>query len=129
MEESNDSKGRLLIAEDEVEIAAMLGAFLRGEGYAVEVITSVADAKEYQQWQQVDMLITDWNLWDGTGDEVCAAARASQPEIPIIVYSGMYEERSTAIERCRPTLYLAKPLKLDALGAMLRNLMARHKKT
>lgn len=117
-------KGRVLIAEDDADTGAVLSLALRLEGYEVQVARSVAQAQEHFRQQTVDLMILDWLLLDGTGDEVCGMARSVDPDIPIIVMSAVVNEQTRAVTKCQPILFLAKPIRIKILTDTVHSLLA-----
>ena len=109
------NKKHLLIVDDEPDTAALVSRLLGGGRCMTHTVHSVEMAMNYLKHESVDLVITDWLLPDGTGADVCEAARATRPAIPIIVMSGVFEERSKAMKECRPSVYLPKPIRLPQL--------------
>ena len=69
---------RLLIVEDELDLATALATGLRREGYAIDTAASAAEALERLEDTQYDVVCLDLGLPDGDGREVCRRlARAS----------------------------------------------------
>ena len=119
-----NNKGRLLIVEDEPNIATVLGIALRKEGYLVEIAESVREAVDHLTREPVDLLITDWVLPDGTGGQVCEAARTTKGLLPIIVMSAVLNEKSQTLAECKPDAFLAKPLRMGQLLLQVHDLLA-----
>ena len=121
---SSAQSARVLIVEDDADFASALSISLGIEEYFVHAVGSVKEAQEYLRRETVDLLILDWHLPDGTGAEVCLAARQSQPSVPILAISGLGETRAQAIEECRPNIYLDKPISFTELYSHMRALLA-----
>lgn len=115
---------RLLIVEDDADLRNALSIGLSLEGYCVQGVGSVSEAQEYLKRERVNLVITDWYLPDGTGAQVCMAAREACASIPIIALSGLRDGRSAADAGCRPNLYLDKPLSFTELFSHMRALLA-----
>jgi two-component system, NtrC family, response regulator HydG len=58
---------RILLVEDEPEIQDVLAFVLQGEGYAVDVAGTMAEAWRLLDEHRYDLVITDWRLPDGDG--------------------------------------------------------------
>ncbi|MEM9714820.1 MAG: response regulator, partial [Actinomycetota bacterium] len=69
---------RLLIVEDEPDLADALAAGLRAEGYAVDVANDIAGASERLVLTTYDLVALDLGLPDGDGLELCRAVRSGQ---------------------------------------------------
>ena len=87
-------------------------------------IVCVADgagAREALREQDVNLLITDINLPDGSGVDVAREALRQNPSLPVIVCSG-YDSRDAA-RSLGPTAHpLTKPFEVDELEALVERL-------
>lgn len=80
-----------------------------------------AGAREVLRTQDVDLLMTDINLPDGSGLEVAREALRQNPKLPVIVCSG-HDLRGVA-ESLGPTAHpVRKPFELDELGELVERL-------
>lgn len=80
---------RLLVVEDEPLVAFDTEHLLTGEGYAiVATVDSVADALEVigGEEPEIDLVLVDVNLSDGSGIDVARAAR--ERGIPVLFVTG-----------------------------------------
>lgn len=88
-------------------------------------IVGVADgagARTALREQNVDLLMTDINLPDGSGLDVAREALRQHPNLPVIVCSG-HDLRGVA-ESLGPTAHsLRKPFELDELEALVERLV------
>lgn len=116
-------QARILIVEDNDEFLDILLVTVRLMGHKALGVDSVPRAQECLRSGMVDLVITDWLLPDGTGGEVCCAARAVRDDLPIIVVSGLYDERENDIRNCKPDVYLIKPFKLNVLKDAVQQLL------
>ena len=83
--------GRRVVYVDDYEaMVAMVGAVLEGQGYQVRGFDNSPDALAYlrDHVQEVDLLITDYNMPEMSGLDLTHAARALRPSLPVIVASG-----------------------------------------
>ena len=62
---------RLLIVEDELDLAAAIATGLRREGYAVDTAATAADARERLDDAPYDLVCLDLSLPDGDGQTIC----------------------------------------------------------
>jgi DNA-binding response OmpR family regulator len=62
---------RVLIVEDEHELAAVIARVLDRSGFAVDVASTTAEALRLQTARDYDVLVLDRTLPDGSGDELC----------------------------------------------------------
>ncbi len=69
---------RLLIVEDELDLATALAIGLRREGYAVDIAGNAAEARERLEDAPYDVVCLDLGLPDADGREVCRMLRAGE---------------------------------------------------
>lgn len=81
---------RLLLVEDEPGIHEPLTRFLRGEGFDVTVATTAAAARA-SFVSHPDLVILDWMLPDGQGQDLLTAWRAAEDTTPIIMLTARAE--------------------------------------
>jgi DNA-binding NtrC family response regulator len=80
-----------------------------------------AGAREVLREQEVNLLMTDINLPDGSGLDVAREALGQNPMLPVIICSG-HDLRGVA-ESLGPTAHaLRKPFELDELEALVERL-------
>ena len=73
---------RLLIVEDELDLATALATGLRREGYAIDTAASAAEARERLEDAPYDVVCLDLGLPDADGREVCRSLRAGELGLP-----------------------------------------------
>ena len=87
-------------------------------------IVSVADgagAREALREQNVNLLMTDINLPDGSGLDVAREALRQNPLLPVIICSG--HDLTDVAKSLGPTAHaLRKPFELDELEALVERL-------
>lgn len=76
---------RLLLVEDEVDLANALALWLRAAGYAVDLTGNGLRAWELAEATEYDLLILDLNLPGLDGLEVCRRVRANRPSVHILM--------------------------------------------
>ncbi len=117
---------RLLIVEDEEDLADALVRGLRREGYAVDIAINGQEGWELADINDYDILLLDLNLPDIDGIEICQRLRKSHPHLLIL----MLTARSTAHQRITgldvgADDYLIKPFDFGELVARIRALLRR----
>jgi two-component system, OmpR family, manganese sensing response regulator len=117
---------RLLIVEDEVEMAEPLRAILTREGHSVEVAHDGERGEEFLQNHSYDLLILDWMLPGCSGLELCRRLRAQGNALPVL----MLTAKDTVDDRVQgldvgADDYLVKPFELKELLARVRALLRR----
>ena len=88
----------------------MLGFLLRSEGYTVQTVTTIAAGLDVLLRDEVDLLVLDLMLPDGSGLQVCRQLRAAGRTLPIMVVSalGSQADKLGALESGADD-YLTKP--------------------
>ena len=117
---------RVLVAEDDVRMAAALTRGLRGEGMAVDVAGTGAQTVELAATTEYDVVVLDVMLPGGDGFETCRRLRADGLWVPVI----MLTARASVDDRVRgldsgADDYLTKPFSLAELLARMRALVRR----
>jgi DNA-binding response OmpR family regulator len=121
------AQSRILVVEDESNIAAGLKLNLELEGYEVEVARTVREtAGLLVQGSSFDLIILDVMLPDGDGFSLCRKLRDAGDYTPVI----MLTARNSADDRVRGLNtgaddYLAKPFELAELLARVRSALRR----
>lgn len=116
------AKPRILLVEDHTATANAIGKYLRLLGYTVQIAQDVRCARELAGKHDIDVLVADIALPDGTGWDLMRELRRDHPirGIAISGFAGPADlERSTAAGFA---LHLAKPLSPDELTDALESL-------
>jgi CheY-like chemotaxis protein len=108
---------RVLIAEDEAMIALSLADLLEGEGYEVTIASNGATAlaQTRRMGDTLDLLVTDLNMPEMSGEDLIHALRTEQPDLPVVVITG-----SAPFGGRGPFALLHKPIDYTALLHTLR---------
>ena len=117
---------RLLVAEDDDALRAILRKRLTVEGYAVDACASGVDALDYALASPYDCIVLDIMLPGITGLEILKRLRDSKCECVVILLTAM----DTVSDRVRgldmgADDYLVKPFAFDELLARLRALLRK----
>ncbi len=117
---------RVLIAEDEVKMAALLKRGFQEECYAVDVTDTAEDTIWMASEAAYDVILLDIMLPDGNGFDVCRQLRAAGCWAPVL----MLTARDAVSDRVRgldagADDYLTKPFAFDELLARTRALLRR----
>lgn len=119
-------KQRILLLEDDNSLVDGLCYSLKKNGYEVETVQSVQEAKGILARSQYDLLILDVTLPDGTGFEVCESVRGQGDQVPIIFLTASDDEMNVirGLDSGGDD-YIGKPFKLGELLSRIRALLRR----
>ena len=117
---------RLLVVEDDRDLASALVAGLTRAGYAVDAARTGGDALEKARITGYDLLVLDVNLPDTDGFTVCRALRstADGPRVLLLTARGDLRDRIRGLDEGADD-YVVKPFALGELLARIRVLLRR----
>jgi DNA-binding response OmpR family regulator len=117
---------RILLVEDEIEMAAALRAALARRGFVVDRVRTLEDAHIALKEPGVRAVLLDRRLPDGDGLSLLPVLRAMADPPPVIVLTalGQTMERVEGLDAGADD-YLVKPFELDELLARLRAVARR----
>jgi DNA-binding response OmpR family regulator len=123
-----EAKSKILIVEDDLDVAEMLNAYFRVQGYEVFTVNWGEDGVRAAQTILPDLLILDIRLPDIDGFEVARRVRADRRthEIPIIFLTEKRErvDRLQGLEVGADD-YITKPFDVQELRLRVRNALKR----
>ncbi len=118
---------RVLLVEDDVELAKTLHSGLEEEGFSLDCAYSVKVAKEYLQRKSYSVIVLDKILPDGDGTVFCHELRQKGCNTPLLMLSvcnevddivnGLYSGADD---------YLTKPFRFAELVARIRTVSKRY---
>lgn len=117
-------KGKLLLIEDDAEIARIIRDTLMLDGYTVTWATTGLEGWEDFQHGQYDLVLVDWMLPEMDGLAVCQNIRWVS-EVPILMISARKEEADKVEGLQGADDYLAKPFSLAELKARVASHLRR----
>ena len=122
---------RVLIVEDEADLATALATGLRREGYAVDTAANAADARGRLEDIPYDVMCLDLGLPDGDGRELCRGLRAgalglpgTTPRVLMLTARDGLDDRVGGLDDGADD-YLVKPFSFAELAARVRALARR----
>lgn len=123
---------RILIVEDEENLAQAIKKGLEREGYAADYITDGEKAERRLQMykDEYDLIIMDLMLPNRSGFEICESIRKMGNKTPIIILTAREDEsdKITGLNIGADD-YLTKPFSFKELSARVRALMRRPRET
>ncbi len=117
---------RVLVVEDQVDLADDIGEGLRDQGFGADVVYDGASGIEKAQLYPYDVVVLDRDLPKVHGDAVCAAlvAAAAETRILMLTAATMVEDRVQGLNLGADD-YLTKPFAFEELVAHVRTLARR----
>ncbi|MCD4685853.1 MAG: response regulator [Anaerolineae bacterium] len=121
-------KARILIVEDDLDLAEMLNAYFRVQGYEVDTAAWGEEAVRKTQESRPDLVVLDIRLPDFDGYEVCRRIRGHRrtQDVPVIFLT---EKRDRVDKLSGLELgvvdYITKPFDIQELRLRVRNALQR----
>ena len=117
---------RILVAEDDPNLAEGLMRSLRQAGYAVDCARTGNEADAALEANEFDLLILDIGLPEKSGLQVLKRLRARSSKVPVLILTARdsLSDRVTGLDAGADD-YLAKPFELAELEARVRALARR----
>lgn len=117
---------RLLLLEDDADVAEAIAASFLRRGDAIDRVTTVAAAEDVLAVNDYDVAVLDINLPDGRGTEVLRALRRRGRLMPVLMLTARMDidDRVGALDLGADD-YLVKPFDLRELHARIRALGRR----
>lgn len=117
---------RILFVEDDAAFAAAIKSYLLGKGFALDHVSTLAEARSTVPLAAWDAVLLDLHLPDGDGYSLIAPIRRHQKDASIIILTA----RDQVSDRIRgldlgADDYLVKPFDPDELMARLRAIERR----
>jgi two-component system, OmpR family, phosphate regulon response regulator PhoB len=122
------AKPRILVVEDESDMALLLAYNLEAEGYVVESVERGDEAELRLAEDPPDLVVLDWMLPGVSGLDICRRLRAREKtrRLPVIMVTARGEEaqrvRGLSIGADN---YVVKPFSVPELMARVRALLRR----
>lgn len=121
LKEDRAGQPTVLVVDDDESLQNLFKVFLKKIGFSRVVVGTVKEALAVLEKQRFDLLFLDLKLPDGPADDVYEAARAVDPNLPIVVITGYPD--SAMLDRILskgPITILKKPLKVEQLKQTVR---------
>lgn len=117
---------RILIIEDDHQIAKNLQDILSADTYAADIAVDGNSGLEKVTDNDYDLIILDWMLPDSDGPDICRQLRSSGTLCPILMLTAktQVEDVVTGLNSGADD-YLTKPFEMQELLARVRTLLRR----
>ena len=118
---------RILVTDDDPEIRKLLARYIESQGYTVSLAASCHELHERLATHQVDLIVLDVMLPDGSGLDLCRDLRAQRSSVPIILLTALKEDVDRIIGlEIGADDYLGKPFNPRELIARIKAVLRRH---
>jgi two-component system, OmpR family, response regulator len=122
----NSNTQRILIVDDDPEIRKLLARYIEGQGFRVLLAANCHELRERLVTNQVDLVVLDVMLPDGSGLDLCRDLRAQRSNVPIILLTALKEDVDRIIGlEIGADDYLGKPFNPRELVARVRAVLRR----
>lgn len=117
---------KILIVDDNVDIADNVKTWLEMEQHSVDVCNDGLSGLEYLRTYQYDMIILDWAMPKMTGIEVLKQFRSLKGVTPVLMLTGRrsIDDKEEGLDSGADD-YLTKPFEMREVSARVRALLRR----
>lgn len=117
---------RILIVEDESNLAITVRDWLIADRHTVDVANTGADARRFLDLHEYDVIVLDRHLPDAEGVDICREFRRNGGMAPIIMLTGkkLIDEKEEGFDAGADD-YLTKPFQMKELSIRVSALMRR----
>lgn len=117
---------RILLVEDEPEMARLIASLVAAIGLTVDHVSNLADAREATAQHAYDLLLLDRRLPDGDGVSFLPTLRATRPGARVMLLTAMdaLNDKVSGLEAGADD-YLTKPFQGEELIARIRVCLRR----
>ena len=106
--------GSILIVDDEVDLAEMIGDILASKGYSCTLCCNGIEATKVLSRESFDLIITDLKMPEMSGPELCRWIRKASIPTPIVTMSGN-EGEDAELKKLGVIGHLRKPFSIATL--------------
>jgi DNA-binding NtrC family response regulator len=112
----NPSGNKILVVDDDREMASLLSDVLRGEGFSVLPLSESLEASRILQAEEFDAIITDLKMKGLQGLDLLEEAKKAAPLTPVIIITA-FGTIESAIEAMKMGAYdyITKPFQMDQI--------------
>lgn len=125
MDSHPDQMARILVVDDQEEVADLLQAVLMDAGHAAEAVYSGRAALDRLKLTVYDLVVCDVRMPEVDGRAVSRAIAQLMPPRPVVLFMTGYGDSPIESEFLQTTaaVALAKPLGIDELLARVRGVL------
>jgi DNA-binding NtrC family response regulator len=125
-----ESKGRILIVDDDPSIRKVLAAILEEKGYTVDTAETAKKAIQKSKTNFYNLALLDIRLPDMEGTELLTQMKQTTPPMIKIMVTG-YPSIQNAVEALNKgaNAFIIKPLNIDHALAIIEKLLEQQKES
>jgi DNA-binding response OmpR family regulator len=82
---------QILVVDDDLEIRKLLARYMQAQGFRVQLASECSEVRERIAASQIDLIVLDVMLPDGSGLDLCRDLRTTRSRIPIILLTALKE--------------------------------------
>jgi len=117
---------QILVVDDDPEIRKLLARYIEGQGLRVQLAASCRELTDRLVTNQIDLVVLDVMLPDGSGLDMCRDLRAQRSRVPIILLTALKEDVDRIIGlEIGADDYLGKPFNPRELVARVKAVLRR----
>lgn len=118
---------RILLVEDDEQLAGRLADRLRGAGFAVDIARTREEGEGWPDMDRIDAVVLDLGLPDGSGMELLAYWRQRRLATPILILTARdsWQDKVAGLNAGADD-FVVKPVRFEELLARLHALLRRH---
>jgi CheY-like chemotaxis protein len=117
-------RARVLIVDDNLELAENIAEILGFEGYTTLVSGSAEEALPNALSDEVEVVVTDFRLPGMTGPELIERVRQLGKQVHALVVSALTDEGTVRAAHEAGARFLSKPVDLALLSQLMRDMVA-----
>ena len=112
---------KILLADDDPEVAEVLGLILRQLGHHVVVVNSGKEALDAFSFEDYDLVISDLHMPDLSGLEVARVVKEAKAGVPVLLITGWGLQLDPS--KIGVDGIIAKPFTKDTLCLQINNVL------
>lgn len=118
------SANSILVVDDDIQSLEVLSRVLQRDGYHTLTAPDGSTAVEAVRLHGIDLALVDFNLPDGTGDQVLYQIRQMRPSVPVLIMSADERNLLPAFNAGAYS-FVPKPINLSILRNAISRALAR----
>ena len=120
---------KVLVVDDEEEAVEVLSDCLIDMGFSAKAVLDGKDALERLERDKFDLLILDLQMPNVNGEDVLKVVSEKYKDLPVIVMTGYSDGgvTKTRIHKYNIEAYIEKPINLDLLECVIREIKEKRK--